>query len=235
MSEVEIDFINSDGTKLREVDAETVRELAASIKTKGLQQPICVRKSTEGYMVIFGEHRLAACRLLGLKKISCIVRECGEEEALEVKLIENIHRNVKLNPIKEGEIFKRLLQSRYKTVNELGEAIGKSSVYVNERISLFYQLDDSIKPLLGEKIGIRTAIAISKIPTKERQKKFLERLLKLEPADQRIRKGTGLSQPEYAEKHCICPECGNRHNKLGSPRYENEITARKHADWEALQ
>jgi len=76
-------------------------ELMDSIREKGIIEPVIVRRSGSGYELIAGERRLRACQKLGQEKIPAIIRQAGDQEALEIALIENIQRE-NLNPIEES-------------------------------------------------------------------------------------------------------------------------------------
>jgi len=85
---------------------ESVHELALSIKQNGLLQPIVVRATDKHFEIIAGNRRFKACKMLGLKKISCHIVELDDKSAFEISLIENVQRR-SLNPVEEGLAFKR--------------------------------------------------------------------------------------------------------------------------------
>jgi ParB family transcriptional regulator, chromosome partitioning protein len=100
-------------------------ELADSIKTQGILQPLLVRESGDGYELIAGERRLRAAKLAGLFKVPVIVKDIHASELLELSIIENIQRQ-DLNPIEEAEAYQQLL-SRFKLTQEkIAKRVGKS-------------------------------------------------------------------------------------------------------------
>ncbi|VAW12773.1 Chromosome (plasmid) partitioning protein ParB, partial [hydrothermal vent metagenome] len=91
-------------------DAQRLKELVASIKEKGVLQPIVVRPQGEGYEVIAGERRLRAARTLNFKEVPVVIKEVSDQEALVISIVENIQRE-ELNPIEEAEAYKKLIEN----------------------------------------------------------------------------------------------------------------------------
>ncbi len=114
----------------RQVFGETeLRELADSIKTHGVLQPVLLRaaKSQDHqgmYEIIAGERRWRAAQLAGLAEVPAIIHEIGDREALEIALVENIQR-ANLNPVEEAEAYQRLLDEFSLSQNEIAERVGK--------------------------------------------------------------------------------------------------------------
>src|SRR5262245_23667883 len=105
-----IDEIKGNRHQPRQVfDLEKLEELARSIRSKGLLQPIMVRRSDEGYELVAGERRLRAAAQAGLERVPVVIREMNDGEAAEISLIENIQRE-DLNPIEKALAFKRLME-----------------------------------------------------------------------------------------------------------------------------
>jgi len=142
--ELEIESLRSPFWILRPLDDAFVSELARSIEGIGLLQPIVVRKCESGFEVVFGSHRLEACRRIGIKKIPAFVTEFNEHEAFLARVSENLLRNTAINPIEEAEGYKRLLNDSW-TINAIGKKIGKSDSYVCERLALIERLDHKIR------------------------------------------------------------------------------------------
>jgi ParB family transcriptional regulator, chromosome partitioning protein len=108
-------------------DDERLEELVASIKEKGILQPLVVRKASEakGYIVIAGERRLRAAKKAGLGEVPVLVKDVASNEALELALIENLQRE-DLNPIEEALAYQRLLESEDYTQDVLARRLGKN-------------------------------------------------------------------------------------------------------------
>lgn len=103
---------------------EGLNELAQSIKSDGIIQPIIVRRSGDGYELIAGERRWRAAKMAGLKTIPAVVRDVSEYRTLEWALIENIQRE-DLNPIEEATAYSSLIDDFNLTQEELAQRVGK--------------------------------------------------------------------------------------------------------------
>jgi ParB family chromosome partitioning protein len=136
-----------------------IEELAASIKEKGLLQPVVVRKSGAGFEVIAGERRLKAARKLGLVKISVIVKDVDDQEALVLALIENIQRE-ELNPIEEAESFRRLVEDFKHTQEDVARMVSKDRATVANLIRLLKLPKEMQKAIVDGKITAGHARAL---------------------------------------------------------------------------
>ncbi len=142
--ELEIDSLRSPSPSLRSLDCDLVAELTRSIEGTGLLQPIVVRECEYGFEVVFGNHRLEACKHVGMKNIRALVMRFTEEEAFLARVSENLLRNSLVNPIGEAEGYKHLLSSGW-TINRIASKIGKSDSYICERLGLIDRLHRSIR------------------------------------------------------------------------------------------
>jgi ParB family transcriptional regulator, chromosome partitioning protein len=106
------------------MDDERIEELAQSIRANGIIQPIVVRRADGGYEIVAGERRWRAAQRAGLMKVPVVVRDIPEERLLAVALIENIQRQ-DLNPIEEGQAYRRLADEFHLTQEEIADAVGK--------------------------------------------------------------------------------------------------------------
>ena len=130
--------------------SEAIQDLVASIKTKGVLQPLLVRpKNLGGYDIIAGERRFRASQQAGLLQIPVIVKDFNDKDALEVALIENLQRE-DLNPIEEGEAYARLMKEFTYTQETLAEVLGKSRSYIANTLRLL-ELPQTIRKMLEEK------------------------------------------------------------------------------------
>ncbi len=132
----------------RDINPVTLEELANSIRTQGVMQPIVVRPIGAGrYEIIAGERRWRASQQAGLEKIPALVREVTDEAAIAMALIENIQRE-DLNPIEEAVALQRLQQEFQLTQQQVADAVGKSRVTISNLLRLI-ALPDEIKTLLS--------------------------------------------------------------------------------------
>ncbi|MFT4103051.1 MAG: ParB/RepB/Spo0J family partition protein [Burkholderiaceae bacterium] len=137
------------------MDETALQELAASIRTHGLMQPIVVRPldgplrpgdAQQRFEIIAGERRFRAARLASLAQVPVIVREVPDESALALALIENIQRE-DLNPLEEAQAIRRLLDEFDYTHERASEAIGRSRSATSNLLRLL-NLADSVQTML---------------------------------------------------------------------------------------
>ena len=109
LRDIAIDEIKPNARQPRTaIDDDALGELAASIRSVGLLQPVVVRPVDGGYELVAGERRWRACRLAGLTRVPAIIRETGDDQMLRDALIENLQR-VDLNPLEEAAAFRQLV------------------------------------------------------------------------------------------------------------------------------
>ena len=133
LTELPIEWINSGPWQpRRRFETDSLAELAESIRSKGLVQPVLVRPragTANRYELIAGERRWRAAQMAQLHNIPAIIRELGDEEAYELALIENIQR-ADLSAIEEAEGYRQLIDSFGYTQEQLSEIIGKSRSHI---------------------------------------------------------------------------------------------------------
>src|SRR4030043_808699 len=116
---------------------DSLRELAASIKEKGVLQPVIVSRVGDGtFRLLTGERRWRAASLAGLKKIPALIKNVASKDSLEIALIENIQRE-DLNPIETAEAFSRLITDFNLTQEELSDKAGKDRATTPNSLRLF--------------------------------------------------------------------------------------------------
>jgi ParB family chromosome partitioning protein len=148
LSEVPIDSIHRSAYQPRQEFAEEgLKELAASIKSQGVMQPIVLRRrALGGFEIIAGERRWRAARLAGLATIPAVVRDVSDERAVAMALIENIQRE-DLNPLEEAVALQRLQEEFHLTQQQVADAVGKSRVAVTNLLRLL-QLSAPVRDML---------------------------------------------------------------------------------------
>jgi len=123
------------GQPRRHFDEDALDELAQSIKTRGLIQPIVVRPSGHHYQIVAGERRWRAAQRARLHEVPVIVRELDDAETMEIALVENIQRQ-DLNAIEEAEAYQRLIGEYGHTQEALGKLVHKSRSHVANLLRL---------------------------------------------------------------------------------------------------
>ena len=147
-NEIDINLIIPNKTQPRKLfKNDKINELAESITNHGVLQPIIVKKDADKYLIIAGERRYRASKIVGLTSIPAIIKEYSEKEILEIALIENIQRD-ELTSIEEAEGYLRLVEEHGYTQSELSSIIGKSRSHIANLLRL-NQLPKSIKEMVN--------------------------------------------------------------------------------------
>ncbi len=146
--EIDISLIDRNPNQPRKTfNEESLKEMANSIATYGVLQPLLLVKSDGGrYLIIAGERRFRASLMAGLKKVPAIVRELTPQQIQEISLIENLHRE-DLNAIEAAEGMRELMENHNLTQEEVAARIGKSRPYVTNTLRLL-QLPDEVTDLV---------------------------------------------------------------------------------------
>jgi ParB family chromosome partitioning protein len=142
---------------------ESINELAQTLSTEGLLQPIAVRQQGEQYEIIAGERRFRAAQKLGWKTIPGIVRDLTDEQTASLALIENLQRE-DLNPIDEAKAYQRLMKLNKLTQLELAKQVGKSQSYVANKIRLLKLSEPVQTALVSKEISQRHGRALLALP-----------------------------------------------------------------------
>ncbi len=127
---------------------DALEELARSIRTSGIIQPLILRRVGNRFQVIAGERRWRAAQRAGLLRVPAILRDVTEEQALEITLVENIQRE-DLNPLEQARAFQRLIDDFHLTQEDVAERTGKDRATVANAIRLL-KLEASIQNLIEE-------------------------------------------------------------------------------------
>jgi ParB family chromosome partitioning protein len=155
---------------------QDLAELAASIKTNGVLQPILVRPFQGGYQLIAGERRFRAAQLAGLTSLPALVREVTEEQLFEWSLVENIHRR-DLNAVERAKAYQRYLGAFSLTQAEAAERLGEDRSVIANYLRLL-DLPDEIRQMLADgRLTMGHARAILSLPTDELRRKLANRAL----------------------------------------------------------
>ena len=216
---VPVDHIRANPHQPRkEFDEERLEELAESLKTHGLIQPITVRYIGEKrFELISGERRLRAAKLGGLEEIPAYIREADDEQSMAFALIENIQRE-ELNPLEVAMAYKRLIEEFDYTQGEVATRVGKNRTTVTNMLRLLNLPDFIQASLVGNEITIghaRALITIDDVATQARLlKKIIDEQWSVRQVEDAVRDLNAPSKKKKAKK----PEPAN-------PFYE-EISSR---------
>lgn len=170
----------------KDFDEAALSELADSIATHGVLQPLLVRPTPNGtYQIVAGERRWRAARLAGLSEVPVLIKELSDEENDQLALIENLQRE-DLNAIETAEGYRRLMDKYGMTQEQLSEAVGKSRPAIANSLRIL-NLPKEIIPMIAEgKISAGHAKAILSAPEEKRielAKKIAEEGLSVREAE----------------------------------------------------
>lgn len=175
----------------RSFDEEGLAELAASIRSCGILQPLTVRRAGEGYELVAGERRLRAARIAGLREVPCLVAQVGEEDSALLALMENLQRR-DLDCWEEAQAIARLISRYGLSQEEAARRLGRAQPTVANKLRLL-RLPEDVRALLRENgLTERHARALLRLQDPEVQR---------QAAGDMVRRGMNVAQAEaYVEK-----------------------------------
>ncbi|GGG28349.1 stage 0 sporulation protein J [Lysinibacillus alkalisoli] len=175
----------------KQFDDIALRELAQSIETYGILQPIIVRKKGKRYEILAGERRFRAAQQAGLTEVPVIIKEFSEAEMMELALLENLQRE-NLTPIEEAQAYELLMRHLHLTQEQIAERVGKSRPHIANHLRLLklplqvrQQIDDG---LLTMGHGRALASIKSAVKIEEFAKIAVERQLSVRQMEQIVQK-----------------------------------------------
>jgi len=185
---------------------EELEELASSIKSQGLLQPIIVRSlNGDSYEIIAGERRWRAAQAAGLHQIDCILKDFDENKMFEAALIENIQRE-NLNVIEEAKAYDKLLNKKNITNEELAKITGKSPSHVSNILRLL-DLENAIQEMvINGELSMGHARALIGVPNAlQKAKEIIEKKLSVRETEiqtskyKKQKKQRGTKDPNIAD------------------------------------
>jgi ParB family chromosome partitioning protein len=224
INDLDIHFIKSNPFQPRsDFDREALEELAESIKTQGIIQPITVRKVTANeFQLISGERRLMACKIAGLESIPAYVREANDQQMLEMALIENIQRE-NLNAIEIALSYQRLISECNLKQEELGDRVGKKRTTVNNYLRLLKLPPDIQAGIRDDKISMGHARALVNIENIDLQLSLFHKIVKdelsvrkVEALARKFSSFQGGQRPHELKPASLSPELNKLKEALSS-------------------
>ena len=202
--DIEIDLIRPGQQQPRTTfDEAKLAELAQSIRTSGIIQPLLVRPLGGLFELVAGERRWRAAQLAGLSRIPAIIRDIPEDKLLELALIENIQRQ-ELNPIEEANAYKRLIESLNLTQDEVAQRVGRDRTFVTNYLRIL-RLPSEIQTLLeSEKLTFGHARALLGLEDVILQRRYAQKIVKhnwsVRETERRIKHASHTSDATTAPK-----------------------------------
>jgi ParB family transcriptional regulator, chromosome partitioning protein len=219
VEQIPIDQISTNPRQPRtRFSPEEMDELAASIRTHGVLQPLILTSTEEngGYTLIAGERRLLAARQAGLETVPAIVREANQQDLLEIALIENVQRS-DLGPLEAAEAYRQLSDDFGLSHEEISTRVGKSRVTVTNTLRLL-KLPKSVQKALADgDITEGHARVLLALPTSRAQEAALHTVLhqgfNVRQTEELVRKLSGQKR-ETQPKESAPPEVLELEEKL---------------------
>jgi ParB family transcriptional regulator, chromosome partitioning protein len=160
----------------RSFDSQALDELAASIRSSGVLQPLVVRPRGSQFEILVGERRWRAAQQAGLAKVPAIVRDASDAEALELGLVENLLRE-DLNPVEAAQAYQRLLAEFGWTQGELARRLGKDRSSIANALRLLRLPEPIQDDLRAGRLTMGHARALLGLPSAAAQLRLRERIL----------------------------------------------------------
>lgn len=187
---------------------EQLKDLASSIRSSGVIQPIIVRATSGGYELIAGERRLRASKLAGELDIPAIVRNATDEQMLELALVENIHR-ADLNAIERAKAYHRFIESFSLTHAEAAEKLGQTRTVISNHLRLLDLPRDIQEMLLSGQLTMGHAKAILALPTDDLRRTLANRAmagrLSVREVEKLVQRHSQTSPEKVKSKRAIPP------------------------------
>lgn len=170
---------------------DKLEELAASIREKGIIQPLVVTKKDDHYEIIAGERRWRASQKAGLHEVPVVIREATPDAVMELALIENIQRQ-DLNAIEEAQAYKSLVEQFGISQEDVAKRVGKNRTTVTNALRLLKLPDDVQRDIVEERLSMGHARAILALETAEligrARHEILQRQLSVRATEELVRK-----------------------------------------------
>jgi ParB family chromosome partitioning protein len=155
---------------------EKLEELAASIREKGIIQPLVVRKMQDYYELVAGERRWRAAQKAGLREVPVVIQDISDDAALEIALIENIQRE-DLNVIEQAEAFHSLIEKFHLSQEEMARRVGKDRSTVANSLRLLKLPSEIKNDILEERLSMGHARAILSLDSNELMEQARQEIL----------------------------------------------------------
>ncbi|MEQ1898322.1 MAG: ParB/RepB/Spo0J family partition protein [Vicinamibacterales bacterium] len=219
--ELDIDLLSPNDAQPRgQMDDARLEDLARSIRSNGIIQPIIVRKVGSAYRIIAGERRWRAAQRAGLLKVPVVVRELAqdaERENLQLALIENIQRE-ELNCIDEAAAYRRLIDDFQLTQEQVAAAVGKDRSSVANHLRLLKLPEEVRAELAAGALSMGHAKALLALPTEQAQRQsareIVSRALSVREAEMMVRREAKAAEPRTTHE----PPAADVHTRAAEER-----------------
>jgi ParB family transcriptional regulator, chromosome partitioning protein len=206
-SDIDIDLIDPNPQQPRNYfDARDLDELAASIRTNGIVQPIVVRPHAGRFQIIAGERRWRAAQQAELRRVPVVIKEVPDEKLLELALVENIQRR-ELNPIEEANAYRKLIENIGLTQEQVAERVGKERTLITTTMRLLRLPNDVQRHIVEGKLSLShgRALLMSDDPKVQREvaQIAVDKELSVRDTERAIKRTGGASDKAAAVRRSI--------------------------------
>jgi ParB family chromosome partitioning protein len=200
--EIDIDLIEPSPAQPRtHFDEARLDELAQSIRSNGIVQPLLVRRRGARYQLVAGERRWRAAQRAGLQRVPAVVREIPDDKLLELALVENIQRQ-ELNAIEEAHAYKRLIETLGLTQETVAQRVGRDRSFVTNYLRLLRLPEDIQRLVEEEKLSMGHARALLGVDDADIQRRVarnvMEQSLSVRETERAIKRIIGGVSPAAA-------------------------------------
>ena len=209
---------------------DKLKELAESIKEKGVLQPIIAKRTPKGYVIIAGERRWRASQLAGKKEIPVILRDLSDNEILETALIENIQRE-DLTPIEEAESYQKLILDLGLTQDEISRRVGKDRTTIANALRLLKLSKEVRDRVASGEVSVGHARCLISIEDKNFQNELLKDILEkgysvrqVEALVKKLKSGTGTPEDVEVNKEAVADTL--EHFRVAGEELQRELETR---------
>ena len=178
INEISVDIIKPNPLQPRnEFKMEKLKELADTIRSYGVIQPIIVQKEKDDFILVAGERRFRAAKIAGLKTIPALIKDYDQNQLMEITLVENLQRE-DLNPIEEATAYKRLVEEFALSQEEIGRKLGKSRSTITNSLRLLSLCDEVKIHIVQGELSVGQARPLLALEKDEEQANFANRIIK---------------------------------------------------------
>ncbi len=217
LTEIDLDRIQRGKFQPRQhFDQQALQELADSIRSQGIVQPIVVRPEGNHFELVAGERRWRAAQLAGLQKIPAVIRELDAKSAAAIALIENIQRE-DLNPLEEARAFLRLIEEFDLTHQQVAESVGRSRATVSNILRLL-DLADPVKEQVNRGLlnmgHARALLALIRHDQVEIAKIVVNRGLSVRETEALVKKTLASQNKTVSKPRAVDPDVRRLENQI---------------------
>lgn len=192
VSQIPVEQIDANPFQPRKrFDDEHLRELADSIRTDGVLQPVVVRRRGDRYELVMGERRLQAARLAGVPMMPVVVRDVRDADALRLAIVENVQRE-NLNAIEEGQAYRRLIAEFGMSQADVAGLVGKDRSSVANSVRLLNLPEEVQRMVAGGELTGGHARALLSLTTQKEQLTLARRIVEKNLSVRQVESEVGL-------------------------------------------